>query len=509
MLNLNTLENSESVSVAKTTGPSLDSNDNIALVKNAKSNGLVHSPLESLLDIVLPLGRVGGSSLLVDEGVDASEQMGESGGLCVPGNHKNGAVGSVLGTESGRSTGCGQNNDSSGLLLERGRHGGDGNGLNGLGGSDSQGSHLVEQRSVSNGLLGDETGLVHHLDGLNGVGTLGGLTRQHDTVSTIENGVTDIGDLGSGGSGVVGHRVKHLGGTDDGLTGKVALGDELLLGNENLGGGDLDTKITSGNHDTVGLLENLVKVVDTLLVLNLGDDLDALALLTENVSDGLDIVGGSNERGKDHVDTVLNTESEIGLVLLGQSGEIDISAGEVDTLSRRDLTVVEGLDLEGLGVNLLDDLEGKNTIVNEDDLANVNLLDNVGVVNVHDLVVANLLVLGVGGEEHDVASLDVPVLVVLGETGSDLGALGVEGNGEGSALELLLGLSGVLNHRLVVLVRAVREVHSHNVETGWVSIWNIGHSSITWSISLSHHRAIEACSGGVGDGIRHAVMNLA
>lgn len=462
---LDTLENSESVGVAKTTGPSLDGDNNIALVKNTKSNSLIHTPLESLLNIVLPLGRVGSSGLVVDEGVDASVQMGESSGLCVSSHHKNGTVGSILGTQSGGGSRCGQHNNSSGLLLERSRHGGDSNGLDGLGGSDSQGSHLIEQRSIGNGLLGNQTGLVHHLDGLNGVGSLGRLTRQHDTVSTIKDGVTDIRDLGSGGSGVVGHGIEHLGGTDDGLSGQVTLGDQLLLGNENLGGGDLDTQVSSGNHDTVGLLQNLVKVVDTLLVLNLGDDLDALALLAEHVSDGLDVVGGSDERGKDHVDTVLNTKLEIGLVLLGQSGEIDIGAREVDTLSRRDLTVVESLDLEGLAVNLLENLEGQNTVVNEDDLANVNLLDNVGVVNVHDLIVALVLVLGVGGEEHDMAGLDVPVLVVLGDTGSDLGALGVESNGQGSALELLLGLSGVLNDGLVVLVRAVGEVHSNNVET--------------------------------------------
>lgn len=456
--------------MAETSGPSLDGDNNVALVENSESNSLVHSPLESLLDIVLPLGRVGGSSLLVDEGVDTSVQMGESGSSGVSGDHQNGTVGSVLGTQSGGGSGCGEHNDGSGLLLERSRDGGDGNGLDGLSGSDGQGSHLVEQRGVGNGLLGNQTGLVHHLDGLDRVGSLGGLSGQHDTVSTIKNGVTDIGHLGSGGSRVVGHGVEHLGGTDDGLSGQVALGDQLLLGNEDLGGGDLDAKISSGNHDTVGLLENLVKVVDTLLVLNLGDDLDALALLTENVSDGLDVVGGSDERGKDDVDTVLDTKLEVGLVLLGQSGEIDISAGKVNSLSGRNLTVVESLDLEGLGVNLLEDLEGEDTIVNKDDLSNLNLVDNVGVVDEHDLVVTLVLVLGVGGEEHDVAGLDVPVLLVLGDTGSDLGTLGVKSNGQGSALELLLGLSGVLNDGLVVLVRTVREVHSDNVESGWVSM---------------------------------------
>lgn len=455
--------------MAETTGPSLDGDNNVALVENAKSNSLVHSPLESLLDIVLPLGRVGGSGLMVDEGVDASVQMGESGGLGVSGHHQNGAVGPVLGTQSGGGSGCGQHNDGSGLLLERGRHGGNGNGLHGLGGSDGQGSHLVEQRSVGDGLLGNQTGLVHHLDGLDGVGSLGGLSGQHDTVGSVEDGVTHIGHLGSGGSRVVGHGVQHLGGTDDGLAGQVALGDKLLLGNEHLGSGDLDTQVSSGNHDSVGLLENLVEVVDSLLVLDLGDDLDALALLAKHVSDGLDVVGGSDKRGEDHVDALLHAELEIGLVLLGQSGQIDVGTGQVDSLSGRDLSVVEHLDLEGLVVDLLEHLEGQNSVVDEDDLANVNLLDNVGVVDEHDLVVALVLVLGVGGEQHHVAGLDVPVLVFLGDSGSDLGALGVQSNGQGSALELLLGLSGVLDHGGVVLVRAVREVHSDNVETGWVS----------------------------------------
>ncbi len=41
-----------------------------------------------------------------------------------------------------------------------------------------------------------------------------------------------------------------------GLPANVALGDHHLLGDEDLGRGDLDTQVTTGDHDTVGLAEN-------------------------------------------------------------------------------------------------------------------------------------------------------------------------------------------------------------------------------------------------------------
>ena len=44
---------------------------------------------------------------------------------------------------------------------------------------------------------------MKRLTSLEGVFTLSGLSGQHDTVGTIEDGVGDIGDLGSGRSGVV------------------------------------------------------------------------------------------------------------------------------------------------------------------------------------------------------------------------------------------------------------------------------------------------------------------
>lgn len=43
---------------------------------------------------------------------------------------------------------------------------------------------------------------------------------------------------------------------------------------------------------------------------------------------------------KNHVDVVLHTKPKVVLVLLGQSGKVDICVGKVDTLARRDKSVV-------------------------------------------------------------------------------------------------------------------------------------------------------------------------
>lgn len=148
--------------------------------------------------------------------------------------------------------------------------------------------------------------------------------------------------------------------TDDGLSGNVALGNHHLLGHEDLGRRDLDTEITTGDHDTVGLLQDFVKVEDTLLVLDLGNDLDVGTVGAENLSDLLDVVAGSDKRSEDHVDVVLDTESEIGLVLLRQGGEIDRGLGEVDTLARGEGTRVERLDAEPVALDGKDG-EGEDT----------------------------------------------------------------------------------------------------------------------------------------------------
>ena len=290
------LDNSESVGVTHTALPALDNDDGVAGGQDVKLKSVVDSPLDTAVNILLPvdLSKVG-LLLREQEGVDATVQMGESRCCRASGDHEDGADGSVLGKHASRLSGGREDNDTPSTKIERGADSSHGARLDSGDGALDESAHLLEVGDVGDGVLSLETGLVHLLDSLGGVATLGCLTGKHDTVSTVSDGVTDIADIGAGRAGVLDHGLEHLGGADDGLASKVAHGNELLLGGENLSSGNLDTEITTGNHDTVGGLENLAEVVETLSVLNLGDDLDALALLTEDLTDVVDILSAADK----------------------------------------------------------------------------------------------------------------------------------------------------------------------------------------------------------------------
>jgi hypothetical protein len=414
--------------------------------------------------------------------------MTVAGSTGVTGDHEDWADWAVLGDETGRLSRGGQDDDGTSVHVKGSTDGGHGARLNNGDWALGKAAELLKVGDVGDGVLSLEAGLAHLGDGLNWVGTLGGLTGQHDTVGTIGDGVTNVGDLGTGWSWVVDHGLEHLGSTDDWLTGQVAHGDHLLLGSKDLSGWDLDTEITTGDHDTVGLGENLSKVVETLSVLDLGNDLDVLALLAEDLADGLDVLTTADEGSKDHVDVVLDTKPQVGLILLGESWKVNIGVWEVDTLLGRDLAVVSGSAADGLVVNDLDDIKGENTVVNVDDTAGLDDLGDVLVVdvpkkkkvsvrcnsqgsqgsqnpNLHVLVVAGSSILLIGGDVDLGTGRDGDISITGGVTGSDLWTLGVKGDGDLTTGLNSLGLTGVVNDGLVVLVGAVGEVHADNVQT--------------------------------------------
>jgi hypothetical protein len=83
----------------------------------------------------------------------------------------------------------------------------------------------------------------------------------------------------------------------------------------------------------------------------------------------------------------------------------------------------------------------------------------------HVLCVASSGVLLIGGDVENGTRFQRQILVTLGVTSSDLGALGVQSNGNLASGLNLLCLASIVDDGLMILVRAVGEVHAHNVET--------------------------------------------
>ena len=73
-----------------------------------------------------------------------------------------------------------------------------------------------------------------------------------------------------------------MSGTNHGLTGKIAASNHHLLCQEHLRCGDFNAQVTTGHHNTIGLVHNFIEVKHTLVVLNLGDDAHAGRMLSEN-----------------------------------------------------------------------------------------------------------------------------------------------------------------------------------------------------------------------------------
>lgn len=333
----------------------------------------------------------------------------------------------------------GQDQDGACVLLERSIDSGNGASLGGRHRDGGETSELVESADVWDSNLCNQASLVHHGDGLLWIVTLGGFTGQHDTVSTVQDGVTNIADFSTSWTWVVGHGLEHLCGANDGLASDVALGDHHLLSDEDLGRWNFDTKISTGDHDTISLLEDLVEVVHTLLVLNLGNDLDVLAILAENLADGGDVASTTDERSEDHVDSIFDTESQIVLVLLGESWQIDVGLGQVDTLTGGNLAVVDGAALEVLLVNDIKDLECEDTVIYVDGTALLDHLGDVLVVDIpigapgqhtvslspstdclHGLVVALGSIRIVGGDGDLVTGTDGQIRISDGVSSTDL-----------------------------------------------------------------------------------------
>ena len=257
--------------------------------------------------------------------------------------------------------------------------------------------HVLECSLVpdaSLGLLGD---LGHGLDADHGVVSLGSLPAQHHAVRAVQDRVGHVARLGAGGARLLHHGLEHLRGADHGLAEPVALRDHLLLGDEDLLGGDLDTHIAPGHHGALASLDDLGQVLDSLLILDLGDDPDVLALLAEDVFDLLDPVRVPDEGGEDHVDPLLHSEQQVRLILLRDGGQVGVRARQVAALPRPQVALI----LHGSDEVIVGDLlahDGDEAVVDEEPLAGGDDLADVLVVDPETLGRALLLLLVVSGD---------------------------------------------------------------------------------------------------------------
>ena len=221
---------------------------------------------------------------------------------------------------------------------------------------------------------------------------------------------------------------------------------------------DLNAHISAGDHDAACLLEDLLKVFDTLHVLDLGDDADLVAaIVIQEVTHGNDIIGRADEGCGDIVHVHIHAKAKVGLILLGQIGQVKADTGDVDALAVGQLTTdLDAAGNLGIGQRLHRHLNA--TVVDQNAISLLQLGGHIGIGHRHPRAVT-LAGRGAKGEEIALRKGDLPFLE---GADTDLGALGIQHDSGGLA-QLITDAAEGLDDLAVIFVIAVREVEACHV----------------------------------------------
>ena len=109
-----------------------------------------------------------------------------------------------------------------------------------------------------------------------------------------------------------------MGSSNDCLALLVGHFNDFLLVNRDISRLDFNAQIASGDHDAVGNFQDLIEVIETFLVFDLGDDLDLrLAHFGDDLADLQDILCPSDEGSGDEIDIVVAAETDVFVILHG------------------------------------------------------------------------------------------------------------------------------------------------------------------------------------------------
>ena len=234
----------------------------------------------------------------------------------------------------------------------------------------------------------------------------------------------------------------------------------MLLNDRHRLEGQLDAQVTSGDHDAVEGVDDLLQVVDRLRLLDLGDHRDLASLLGHDLVHAVDVLRVTHERQRDVVSPQLEAPAQICLVLLGQRRNVHGDTREVDPLVVGHRTGNDdlGSDAHSVGV---EDLDLDFAVIDEEEVPGRDILRQSLECGADNILRADDVFRGDGENVAD--SQFVRPRLELAE--SDLRPLQIDEH-----RDRLAGVFGGLAHvgvNLVVhLVTAVAEVHPRDVHAG-------------------------------------------
>ena len=128
------------------------------------------------------------------------------------------------------------------------------------------------------------------------------------------------------------HGIQHLCGCDNVLACSLRQLDHLFLINRYFLEGNFHAHVTSGNHDSVSCLQDLLQVIKSLGTLDLGNYLHGAVLLIQDLPDGQNVILCPDKRSSYKIKALLTAEDDIRLILLAEVRHSQLCTGHINAL---------------------------------------------------------------------------------------------------------------------------------------------------------------------------------
>ena len=305
----------------------------------------------------------------------------------------------------------------------------------------------------------------HGLNGFDRVRTCSTFSRQHHRVGIVQHGVGHVGHFGTGRHRVLDHRLHHLGRHDHRFVVAAGVLDDLLLDGDQLGVADFHAQVATGDHDGVGCEDQLVEglvVGHRFGAFDLGHQPGAAASFVTQLACVFHVAGVTREGHGQVVQVHFRRQLDVSLVFFGQGrcGQAATFAVDAFVVRQRatdDHHAVQGICSGGF------DAHDHAAIVQQQFVTDAAVLDQVGVVDTDDVLVA--FGQRVGGREGELVT-DLQFDALVGELGdADLRTLQVA---QQCNMAAVLGgdVTDQARAGLVLVRSAVGEVQACHVQAG-------------------------------------------
>ena len=236
--------------------------------------------------------------------------------------------------------------------------------------------------------------------------------------------------------------------------------NDFLLVNRDISRLDFNAQIASGDHDAVGNFQDLIEVIETFLVFDLGDDLDLrLAHFGDDLADLQDILCPSDKRSGDEIDIVVAAETDVFVILHGDKRHGQFDARHIAAFSGSQLTVDFNSCLHFVAV-VFQDGQSLLAIVDQDIITGLDIIKDFLALN-GETVVCTFDVFTLN---RDDLALLISLGIVLEYTQTDFRTLGIQHDTQIDSI-LLFYFSDCIDPGKMFFMCAMGEIQSYDIHT--------------------------------------------